>query len=730
MLVVNRSLRAGSKKLTSERIHMIRNCLFLVALLSLALAGGCAKGGNGMGSGITVSIGSGFPAAIYPGQSVTFTATVTGTTNMAVTWSVSGSGCTGTGNPCGTIDKNSGAYVAPAAPPNPANITITATSAADPTATGTATVKLVLVAVVVTPTTIAVSSGLEQQFTAIAVPDDAPQTFTWTCTPSSACAGFVPGPNNQGLAAYTAPSSPQTGIQVTATSTVSQATPGSGTSKVSVVASRLASISTYAFQFAGYESGQPVAVTGSITTGANGAITGGVEAVLPAPVGGNPLTVTSGSFTQSPGSINSNNLGTLTLHLSDGSTNQYTAVLSSSGNIQMIDSLGKTGSGVMQKAAPGQFNGTAQTFAFGFTGVDAANGRVGYAGILTTDGAGTITSGMLDSNDNGTATTGVCAAPPCSFTGTYTMDPDSLRWHMTLNTATTLHFDFVIGGGVAQSKTAPNSLTLYAISTDPVATNPAVSGPMVYQVSGITYNNAAFVGSSVSALTGLNANVSLTLGSTDGTSGGTGGTGGFTGSFDQNSNGTILSVSSFGYTYIASTGNTGRYVFQMLGNPAANPAVPPIPFVLYASGVNRGFLLDQSSPEVITGAMYPQPAKASYTNTEMPGVYAAATTSNSNTNVVQPPVVVQNLLLTSPGGGVFNVSGAQNPGNQAITGRYNLGGLGSGTGTITLTAPPPPSVATNVIYAIDFDVTNSVVLDFMMMGTTSGTPSAIVFAQQ
>jgi hypothetical protein len=258
---------------------------------------------------------------------------------------------------------------------------------------------------------------------------------------------------------------------------------------------------------------------------------------------------------------------------------------------------------------------------------------------------------------------------------------------------------------------------------------------MVYQVSGITYNNAALVGSSVSALTGPNANVSLTLGTTDGTSSGTGGAGGFTGTFDQNSNGTLVSVGpsstpnqQFTYTYIASSGNNGRYIFQMLGNPNATPALAPLPFVLYASGVNRGFLLDQSSPAVIAGAMYPQPAKGFYTNTEMPGIYAAATISSSNTNVVSP--VVQNLLLTSPGGGVFNVSGAQNPNNQAVTGTYDMGGLGNGTGTMTLTAPPPPSVATNVIYAIDFDATNSAVLDFMMMGTVSGSPSAITFAQQ
>ena len=54
----------------------------------------------------------------------------------------------------------------------------------------------------------------------------------------------------------------------------------------------------------------------------------------------------------------------------------------------------------------------------------------------------------------------------------------------------------------------------------------------------------------------------------------------------------------------------------------------------------------------------------------MPGTYAAATIPNSNTLVVQP--VVQNLLLTSPGNNVFNVSGVENPNSQSINAVYTL----------------------------------------------------------
>jgi hypothetical protein len=705
---------------------MIKKCLFAVALLSLALAGGCAKGGNGVGSGITVTVSDGSVPVVGATLSVTFTAAVKGTTNTAVTWSLRGTACTGTPNPCGTI-TTAGVYQAPATAPNPSAVTIRATSQADSLATGELTVNVTQVTVVVTPTVVTVGQGLVQQFTAVAVPDNAPQTFQWTCSPSSACAGFVPGPNSSDVAVYTAPSSPQNGVVVTATSTVPESPAGVGTSKVSVVSSRLPS-GAYAFRFSGYDSGNPptpVAVAGSLTVAVNGSITG-VEDVL---TGGaiQQVSITSGSYT--PTSSN-NNLGTLTLHLSGGATNQYTAVLTSSGIIRMIesDSTGRTGSGVMEKSAAIQFNAGAQTFVFGFTGVDAAvNGnRVGYVGLLpmtpTSATSGTISGGLLDVNDNGSD---ACGTTPCNVTGTYQLDGTIPGlWHMTLNSVTTLDFDFFVSAG--QTSNAPNPLTLYAISTDDPTSHPALSGSMVYQFP-MTYNNAAFKGTSVSNLTGASANVSLTVGSTDGTSGGSGGTGTFLATFDQNNNGTILSVppaAPFSYTYVATGSSNGRYIFQMLGNPTVTPAVAPLPFVLYASGANRGFLLDQSSSAVMTGTMDPQPSKASgsYTPTELPGTFAAATIRNSDSSLAP---FVENLLFTSPGGAVYNATGIQNPGNHTLTGTYTM--TTTGVGTITLTAP---AAATFAIYAIDFDVTNFVITDFMMIETDQGVPSSITFAQE
>ena len=73
-------------------------------------------------------------------QTQPFTATVTGSANQGVTWSVND--VAGGSATLGTIDA-SGLYTAPAIPPSPNVVTVKATSVVDPTRTGTASVTIV-----------------------------------------------------------------------------------------------------------------------------------------------------------------------------------------------------------------------------------------------------------------------------------------------------------------------------------------------------------------------------------------------------------------------------------------------------------------------------------------------------------------------------------------------------------------------------------------------------------
>jgi hypothetical protein len=74
------------------------------------------------------------------GATQRFAASVTGTSNTAVNWTVSGAGCSGTA--CGTINS-SGLYTAPFAVPSPDRVTATATSVADSTKSASANVTIV-----------------------------------------------------------------------------------------------------------------------------------------------------------------------------------------------------------------------------------------------------------------------------------------------------------------------------------------------------------------------------------------------------------------------------------------------------------------------------------------------------------------------------------------------------------------------------------------------------------
>ena len=106
----------------------------MLALLPLA---GCVEARNPSGGGggggqqqVTVSITGAPPSTIGIGANWQYTATVSGSTNPAVSWTAS----------AGTIDAHTGLYIAPDSVPNPATVTITAAAQASPSSTKSTTV--------------------------------------------------------------------------------------------------------------------------------------------------------------------------------------------------------------------------------------------------------------------------------------------------------------------------------------------------------------------------------------------------------------------------------------------------------------------------------------------------------------------------------------------------------------------------------------------------------------
>jgi IgGFc binding protein/PKD domain len=113
------------------------NCLILVAdtitLTGAAAIGNGCSGGSPLQPPVTVSV-TPATATLYDGQTQQFTATVTNTSNTAVTWTISPAGT-------GTI-SSSGLYAAPATISTQQTVTVTATSQANTAASASSTVTL------------------------------------------------------------------------------------------------------------------------------------------------------------------------------------------------------------------------------------------------------------------------------------------------------------------------------------------------------------------------------------------------------------------------------------------------------------------------------------------------------------------------------------------------------------------------------------------------------------
>lgn len=726
---------------------MTKNCLFALMLASVALWMGCARGLQSIAP-VTVATNPANQSVIAVSLTVQFVATVNGVSSTAVDWTLSGSSCSGSA--CGTI-SSSGLYSAPTTVPNnkPMSVTVTATSQADSAAQGQLTISVLPITVYVTPTPVQVGQGLVQQFTAVTIPDNAAQTFNWTltCTQAGACGTLTQDANTSGLAVYTAPTAPPTGctsnscVTVTATSTLNPSAPSSASANVRVFNSRVSG--TYAFRFTGYDnsvSHNAVEMAGTVTFSSAGAVTSGVEDEVIATGGSQGhyhYNITSGLYTPSSLSDNSsNNAGTLTLLSAASAPTTFQTVVSSAGEIRMIEAdANGTGSGVMQKSSTAQFNTASQTFVFLFTGVDSTGRRVGYAGLLPLDGtatttnAGNIQGGMLDINDGGIPGTFT------GITGTYGPGPVNGVWPMTLMAGgQTWGFNFYVGAGQAKNATNPTPLTLFGASTDPPSLHPALSGTLVFQdpPPNVTYDKTALNNSAVSHLNGLDSTGSNTVVALAVASGDSNGN--ISGSFDALNFPTPpggVSAQSFNCTYTTGTG--GRYVVTLLGNGTTCTS-PALPFVFYASGANRGFLLDQSSSAVMVGAMEPQASSNSLSGTfadsALPGTYAASTVS-SGTSGVTP--LAANLLLTFQG---FSTSGSPIADAAATlydplvepfaTGTYNI--QFTGTGSITLTPQGAANADKFVFYAVDTS-------HFWMIQTQDTTGNAptnpsVIFMQQ
>jgi len=142
--------------------------LELLAITTIVFPG-CAGGGASSGTlpppppAVSVSV-SPPTGSLLLGKNLSFTASVTGTANVAVTWAVNG--IAGGSGSVGTVSAD-GRYTAPIDLPAPSTVQVTATSVASPSSTGSAQVTITSdIAVGVSTQSAAVELGARQSFVA------------------------------------------------------------------------------------------------------------------------------------------------------------------------------------------------------------------------------------------------------------------------------------------------------------------------------------------------------------------------------------------------------------------------------------------------------------------------------------------------------------------------------------------------------------------------------------
>lgn len=624
--------------------------------------------------GVTISPTS---AQVGEGQTKQFTATVSGTADTAVEWSVSGTGCAGSG--CGTI-SSTGLYTAPNSVPT--QVTVTVTSLANLNASASATVTIATpVVVTISPTTTIVALSTQQQFQ-VGVTGSKNTAVTWSVS-GSGCAGSACGTiSSSGL--YTAPSSLPSPATVTVKATSQADASAFASATISLVGSDNSKLAGhYAFSFTGYNSNGAYLAVGSFVADGNGKLTSGMEDVNDINAPSTHLAI-AGTY-----QVNNDNRGTMTI-IGPLGTFTYKFALNSRGtkaSFISFDQSGVRGSGMFERQDTGAFDPSvfANGYVMALSGQDQSNGRVAALGLIFPDGAGFVSGSTMDLNDAGSV-----APTFASFFGNYSV---AASGRGTL----TLAIPALTGGTVDFAFYVVSANEFLLVSTDPIGQNGFIfSGPAEIQ-NGAPFSSASFKGSSVFTMTGTHGTAGQDVvgqfqfdGSTN-----------VAVTFDENSAGNITVGGSM--TGADAVELNGRITLNL--DDAAGSSV----WFLYATGPNQGFVMDASTAAAGIGHVFAQTIVPPVSNSAILGSYEFG----PDDPITQAAPLVSGIGSFNGGssiGGKGSVSGAQDSSkvstlssNQVLTGTYSVSGVSNnGRGAILLTAPTGETIAAWVVGTSQF----------------------------
>ncbi len=628
----------------------------VVAVGSLAVLAGCGGGGSSSSStsGVTITI-SPTSTSLVTSTSQQFTATVSTTTNTAVTWAVNS--VVGGTSTIGFI-STAGLYTAPNTVPAPATVTVTATSQADTTQVATASVTITEpstpgTSLSVNPGSGNVPAGGQQTFTATV--NGSPIAVTWNANCQSQATGGC-GTFDQATGVYTAPLTPPPGGTVSITATANDNSVPPGGAVITVQFSNGTLKGQYAFDLSGKNAGASYLAAGSIGFDGNGNITGGTMDVNSGGVTSAPIT--GGSY-----HIGTDGRGNATVQTSAGNVTWQLAVVNHTQvQVARFDSGVAGASGSMELQDDSLFNaaGFAGKYAFSLSGATSSGvaGSLAAAGAVTSDGAGTINSGLLDVNSAGTASTAL------SLTGSYGTPDSTGRGTLSLaSTFASQTFAYYI----------VDASHVKVIETD---TGNQLLGELVKQPAG-TFSAGSYTGGLVFAM----------LGSTSGAPLGEGGVLSFdgggnvsSGTLDINANGNLQNGWTASGTYTVADAGTGRATVSLMAGGNT------LQYVLYPQAGGYS-MVEIDAPNTVAGRALAQ--SGSFSGGTLLGNYAVNLSGTTFIPSTGEEDLAGHAFLN--GGSAINQNESSVAVNDSGTitasaqlgGSYSVGPSGRGAATLT-----------------------------------------------
>ena len=382
----------------------------------------------------------------------------------------------------------------------------------------------------------------------------------------------------------------------------------------------------YAFSFSGENANLSLIIAaGSFMADGNGHITNGREDVTVAGTAGQSLTFT-GTY-----AIGSDGRGTALIKTSNGAaTWQFTMLNSSHALLIRFDVGTVTASGAIDKQDPTAFSAAKLQggYVFGLSGIGTSGTTLATAGFWTMDGAGNITNGVVDVNDE---TGGVLQNSAVS--GTYTVAATGRGTAVITSGYGTQNFVFYIVDATdlkfveMDGAPAASGEVLQAAAT---YTSASLHGGLAFTIGGADHGSVPLAAGGVVTADG-NGNLS-------------------SGTLDLNDGGNASLGASIGGTY--SFAANGRGILNM-----TNTALGNLQFAIYPAQNHTIELVEIDVRAV------------------MSGMAKAQTGSPFATSSIAGPFAVNFTGVLSSVGGTTQ---------EDITGQVNADGSGNLTGTLDI----------------------------------------------